>query len=344
MKKYLEDIVPDSGFHHLSTHIKTNKSSLMMQWLLEAGISSYKTSMNEAELAARSGAKDIFVAYPLLMADAQFIAQLVSEYPDTAFSVQVGGLEHAKILQKGARRSKIRWSYFIDVDVGMHRTGSSPQKVFEIYKDISRWPELEFIGLHGYDGHNHHASLRERREEVQISMETLLKVMATFRKNKITVPRLITAGSLTFCLDLAYLYPKIGKETHLQVSPGTWIYWDSEYDRLMPGGFEFAALIVTQVIDISENNRIILNLGHKRWGADRGPVDLFSHSDLRVVSFNEEHTVLQNGSKDSFKIGDYILIVPKHVCSTVNLYEYFTVIGESGAIENLEVPVDGRNR
>jgi len=175
-------------------------------------------------------------------------------------------------------------------------------------------------------------------------METLLKVVAGFREKKIEVPRIMTAGSLTFDLDLAYLYPRIGQETFLQVSPGTWIYWDSEYNRLMPGGFEFAALILAQVIDTSTNNRITLNLGHKRWGADRGPVDLFSRSDLKVVSFNEEHTVLQVETDKSFKIGDYLLIVPKHVCSTVNLFEFFSVIGEDGTVERSEEPVDGRNR
>jgi D-serine deaminase-like pyridoxal phosphate-dependent protein len=344
MRQVLEEIVPGSGFHHLSPHLKTNKSSLIMRWMLDAGISSFKTCINEAEMAAESGAKDIFIAYPLLAADAVHIAALASEYPDVVFSVQIGSLPHAHILRDAAVQCKTKWRFFIDVDVGMHRTGILPQEVFTLYSEVSQWPAFDFMGLHGYDGHIHHAGEQDRLNHARKSMQALLRVVAAFKRNTVTVPRIMVAGSLTFNLDLAYLYPRIGEQTLLQVSPGTWIYWDSEYDRLMPDVFEPAALILAQVIHVGGKNRITLNLGHKRWGADRGPVDCFSHPDLRVVSFNEEHTVLQHEGHNTFQIGDYVLIVPKHVCSTVNLYSYFTVIGENGKIAQLKEPVNGRNK
>jgi D-serine deaminase-like pyridoxal phosphate-dependent protein len=112
----------------------------------------------------------------------------------------------------------------------------------------------------------------------------------------------------------------------------------------LPGKFEVAAVIISQVIDRGEKRGITLNLGHKRWGADQGPVELFSIKGAKVISFNEEHTVLETGSKNGFQIGDYILVVPRHVCSTVNLYEHFILVEDNGKILDMECHVDARNR
>ncbi|MBC6948323.1 hypothetical protein DWB58_10360, partial [candidate division KSB1 bacterium] len=128
------------------------------------------------------------------------------------------------------------------------------------------------------------------------------------------------------------------------VSPGTWIFWDSNYERLAPGEFEIAAVILAQVMDIGQPHRFTLNLGHKRWSVDSGPVRFFSRPGLKFVSVSEEHTVLAHEGKETFQIGDYVLLAPHHVCPTINLYEEFSVIGEHGEIEIAASPVDGRNR
>jgi len=344
MKSYLEYTVPGSGFSHLCSHVKTHKSSLITKMMLDAGISSFKATLNEVELLVHSNVKEIFIAYPLLDHDAKHIAELMSQYPETRFYVQIGSLVHASILREIIEDKKMDWHYFVDIDVGMHRTGILPEKVFELYSTVSTWPGFRFAGLHAYDGHIHHVSENERLHEAERAMGNLLSVIHSFETKGVSIPRVIVAGSPTFRIDFEILTNKISENTLIQVSPGTWIYWDSEYDKLMPGEFEMAALILAQVIEVGEENRITLNLGHKRWGTDRGPVEIFSEPGLKVAFFNEEHTVLEWEGKKQFEIGDYVLIVPKHVCSTVNLYEHFVLIDEKGKIEILSSPVDGRNR
>jgi len=44
------------------------------------------------------------------------------------------------------------------------------------------------------------------------------------------------------------------------------------------------------------------------------------------------------------RIGDYVLVAPRHVCSTVNLWEYFALIDERGEVEIAASPIEGRNR
>ena len=45
------------------------------------------------------------------------------------------------------------------------------------------------------------------------------------------------------------------------------------------------------------------------------------------VSASEEHTVLRCVDPREVSFGDPILLAPRHVCSTVNLWESFTLIG-----------------
>lgn len=343
MKRILEEAAPGSGYGHLCAHVKTHKSSMILQRMIEAGILSHKTTVNEAELAARSGAEEVFVAYPLLDHDAERLSEAVVQFPETRFFVQIGSMEHAHILRRVCEAKGIVWRYYIDLDVGMHRTGAAPEEAYRLYAGMLEWDGFEFVGLHGYDGHNHHREEAERRKEAERSMGVLLNAVRTFQRKGVAVERVMAAGSVSFLEDLRLLHGRLGNNTRLYVSPGNWVYWDSEYDRLLPGAFEIAAVVLAQVIE-SGRGRITLNCGHKRWGADRGPVDQFSHPALRVVSFSEEHTVLAHPPEVDFHIGDYVLIVPRHACSTVNLYEHFAMIGEEGRMETMDAAVDGRNR
>ena len=344
MKDYLHEAAPGSGFRHLMPHVKTHKSSFIIKMMMEEGVTSFKTSMNEAELAAQCGAEEVFVAYPLLYHDACRIADLMSRYPSTQFLVQMGSESHAVILRQVAEERDVRWQYLIDLDVGMHRTGIDPAHAFELHAKVSDWPEFEFAGLHGYDGHIHHPDAKDRERETQKSMAILSDVYDTFVENGVSIPRIITSGSISFRYDLKILVDRLGSDTLVQVSPGNWVYWDTGYDKIIPGEFEIAAVVLAQVIEVKQGNRITLNLGHKRYGVDRGPVEVFSPPGLKFLMYKEEHTVLEFGKDMIFQTGDYVLIMPNHACSTVNVYEHFTVIGKDGKIEISESPVDGRNR
>ncbi len=344
MKNYLNKITNGKGLDHLCMHVKTNKSSYLTKILLKQGIFCFKSTLNEVEMLVNSGVKDIFIAYPLLEKEAVSIVQIIQENPEVKFQVQIGCREHADILKKIGVEYGIQWNLFIDVDVGMHRTGIKPEKVLELYEEIADQPEFKFTGLHGYDGHIHYKDESRRASETEKAMEKLVEIFNVFSYNQVEVERIVAAGSLTFEQDLKILYKKIADKTQVMVSPGTWIYWDTGYDSLLPEKFEIAALVLAQVIEVSDENRITLNCGHKRWGADRGPVEVFSGEGMKVSSFNEEHTVLEHKKGDTYRVGDYVFIAPKHICSTVNLYEYFTLIGKDEEIKELQLPVDARNR
>ncbi len=344
MAALLQKAIPGGGFQNLRPHIKTNKCSYTVRKLLEAGVTAFKTTINEAELAASCGAGEVFVAYSLLEADAEYMADLAEKYPKVNFQVQAGSPAHLDILARTARRRGIRWPVFIDIDVGMHRTGCRPEGAFDLYSRIEGEDCFRFAGLHGYDGHIHQSSRDERAAASAAAMDIMVQLIDVFRDRGVRIPLLITSGSPSFFTDLDYLPSRLPRDVPLQFSPGTWVYWDSKYDGLIPGVFRFAALILAQVIDVIASDRVTLNLGHKRWAADQGPVERFSVPGLNVELFSEEHTVVSLPRGVSLQVGDYIAIVPRHVCPTVNLYEYLTVVDERGEILIPRQKVEARNR
>jgi D-serine deaminase-like pyridoxal phosphate-dependent protein len=346
MRHYLEEVVPGSGFRHLSPHVKTHKSSWVTSILLESGIGKFKCTPQELDLLLNAGAKDVFVAYPLLAHDADRLARSVLQNPQALILAQAGSLAHAEELGAAARRHGVEIHCLLDVDVGHHRTGMPPGQAKDVARQILSGPRtshLKVRGIHAYDGHNSSADLAERKACSQKAMAEVIACVRSLEAAQVSVDRVVVGGTPGFLHDLNELVNHNHLDADVLVSPGTWVYWDTNYEKKMPGMFEFAALILTQVMDLPGEDRATLNLGYKRWGADQGPVELFSEPGLQVVSSSEEHTVLQCPGR-RLSLGERVLIVPRHVCSTVNLWETFTVVDDRGGVEAACVPVTGRNR
>lgn len=343
MKALLNRSVPGSGFDTLCAHVKTHKSARTLGLLQRAGVQSYKASLNEVDLCLAAGVPELFVAYPLLEEHARWLAVRMKAHPETQVTVQFGSLAQAEMLRQVSLETDVCFNAFLDLDVGMHRTGSAPESAFELYSEVSTWPEITLAGVHGYDGHIHQETEAARRLASQKAMGVLCDLVDRLTGQGLAVPRVVAAGSPSFFTDLPILAARLSGRTRFQVSPGTWIYWDTVYDSLLPGAFEWAAVILARVLE-RHGNLITLNLGHKRWAADQGPVHCFSIQGAEMYSFNEEHTVLTVPASCPIQTGDPVLIAPRHVCPTVNLWEHYTVIGADGEIIAAEVPVDGRNR
>ncbi len=346
MRRHLEAVAPGTGFDHLRTHVKTHKSSWTARRMLDAGITRFKATPNELDLLLDAGARDIFVAYPLLAHEADRLAHRVAANPGVRILAQVGCDRHIDDLEAAAARHRVRIETLIDLDVGMHRTGAPPAATSALHARIASASHLEFAGIHAYDGHNKGPTPDARRAAAGDAMATLLDAAAALADRGVAVPLLVAGGTPGFLADLEILAARAPGGARVEVSPGTWIYWDTNYETLLPGLFDFAALVFCRVMDRPGDDLVTLDLGHKRWAIDSGPVTLFSEPGLEVVATNEEHTVLRRTgeSRHALEVGDPLLIAPRHVCSTVNLWESFTLIGAEGEVEMESVAVDGRNR
>ncbi len=343
MQTLLSAISPGFGFTALWPHAKTHKSLWTTRKLMDAGFTSFKASPNEVDMLVEAGVQRMFVAYPLTLKEAHRIAQKVKDHPEIRIIVQAAQAVHADYLARAAEAYDIRWDYFIDLDVGMHRTGIPPEAAFDFYISIKDNQRLNFAGVHGYDGHNMSLDIEERRKETRASVDLLVDLFQQFEKEDIRIPKLMMGGTPSFLTDLEYL-TQVNLDAEIILSPGTWVYLDTMDRAILPDTFDIASAVLTQVMDRPVPGKATLNLGYKRWGIDQGAIEGFSVEGMTAVGWSEEHTVVSVPEEARVEIGDYVLIVPRHVCSTINLWEQFTVINPDGAIEIRDCPIDGRNR
>jgi len=344
MRRYLESVVPSSGFLHITPHVKTHKSLWVTRLLMESGVKRFKCSLNELDMCLEAEAPDIFVAYPLLPSDADRVAERIAQNPGQHVTVQVGCEKHAEYLDRAARRHGVEIDCLLDLNVGYNRTGIVPERASDLARFLPRLPALRFRGIHAYAGHNESADPAERESCSRRTMATVVECLRALESTGVEVERIVVAGTPGFLGDLYELVVRHRVAARVEVSPGTWVYWDGHYEGLLPGLFEFAALILAQVIDLPAPGLLTLNVGSKRWSVDKGPLRLFSAPGLEVVSTSEEHTVLRCSSSAGIEVGDRVLAAPQHVCPTVNLWETFTIVGEEGRLEKAAEPVTARNR
>lgn len=347
MRRHLESVVPGSGFRHLATHVKTHKSAWAVRKQLAAGITKFKCTLNELDMTIAAGATDVFVAYPLVACDAERVAKTVAAHRGVRITAQIASVGHAERLAEALRRHGVEMDCLIDIDVGNHRTGIAPGAAPDLVRAILASRQLGALrirGLHAYDGHNSSPDAATRAACAGKAMQEVVDCVREVERAGARVERIVTGGSPGFLPDLRELVARHRVDAEVDVSPGTWIYWDSNYEAKMPGLFRCAALLLAQVMDRPAPDLATLNLGHKRWAIDHGAVTAFSLPGVEVVSTSEEHTVLRLPPGVSPALEDYVTFVPKHVCPTVNLWETFTIVGPGGRIETLAEPVTGRNR
>ena len=68
---------------------------------------------------------------------------------------------------------------------------------------------------------------------------------------------------------------------------------------------------------------------------------VWGHDDWDVVRLSEEHGVLSVPPDAEVRIGDRLAIVPNHVCPTINLASFVTIVDGGGAAERVPVAARG---
>jgi D-serine deaminase-like pyridoxal phosphate-dependent protein len=306
----------------LRPHIKTHKCIQAVHLCLQAGIIKFKcATIAEAEMLALAGAKDVLLAYQPLGPKADRFIELIKNYPGTHFSCLIDNSTAAQYLNKLANANHIKVPVYIDLNVGMNRTGIHPQQAFALYQYMITMTGFKLNGLHLYDGHIHDEDLVVRKERVLsafVSVEALVGQLSEFGIK----PKVIAGGTPTF--------PVYAAMPGIECSPGTFIYWDGGYQQAFAEqAYLCAALVITRVVSLPDETKICLDLGHKSIASENGlekRVRFLNAPNLKLVGHSEEHLVLDAGPGHSYKPGDVLYGLPHHICPTVALYESVTTI------------------
>lgn len=318
--RVLKQFVPD--VNRLRPHVKTNKCAEICRLMMDAGIYKFKcATIAEAEMLGNLNAKDVVLAYQPVGPKINRFIQLIKSYPATKFSCLIDHIECAGVISTEALRQNLCIPVFIDVNVGMNRTGITPGQVETLYWQCQSLPGIEVIGLHAYDGHLRDTDLNKRKEKCDagfIEVERIHTKLEKLAGKKLVV---IAGGTPSF--------PIHAKRNHVECSPGTFIFWDKGYQQILPEQpFLFAALVVTRIVSHPAPGIFTTDLGHKAIASENplpNRVYFLNEDSLEPIGHSEEHLVLKT-SRQSLHVGDVLYGVPYHICPTVALHETLAVI------------------
>ncbi len=325
-------------------HVKTSKLGFIMRRLAERGVTNVKCATTlELQTAVEAGATDILVAYSMVGANARRVRELAEAAGDKRISALVENVEQVK-----------SWigsdvSLFIDLNGGMDRTGLEQDRVGAVVELAQAIEEagLVFRGLHYYDGHmSKYEDLATREIMAHQGYDQLTGVVGALNSAGIVIEEVITAGTPAFPCTLSYKPFDDAPFVH-RASPGTVVYGDFTSIGQLPAdyGYRPAAVVVATVVSHPTPNRITCDAGHKAVSADAGvpTCAVLGHPDLQPQQPSEEHLPIDAPEGAIVPaVGEYLYLVPRHVCPTVNNFDHALLVVD-GTITGVEI-VTARGR
>ena len=321
-------------------HLKTTKTPAVWAELFAAGVRRFKCATTlEAELLLETAADlgeraDLLVAYPHVGPNLERLGRLAQRHGDQRLSVLVETPE-------AARRASASLGLALDLNPGMDRTGIPLDDVERFWATCDAAGE-RLSALHFYDGHETgpHGS---RRAKLFAGYDRVFERFAELRARHSQVDELITSGSPAFESALAYApFAALDGARH-RVSPGTVVFHDLRSELQDPArGLRPAALVRASIVSAPRPGRVTLDSGSKTVGADAGsPIaHVVGRPGWRPRGPSEEHLPVDLNGGSLAAHGERVWLVPRHVCTTVNLAHEALLIDPRG--EPRVVPIAAR--
>ncbi|MFX1391176.1 MAG: alanine racemase [Promethearchaeota archaeon] len=320
----------------LRPHVKTHKCPKIGQLQLDAGANGICVArIGEAEIFAQNGFDDILVANQVI--EINQIQRLVNLNKHTLVRVCADSEKNIFDLNKQALKEDVKLEVLIEVDIGLGRNGVKPgEPVLKLANFIKNQKGLKLVGLQGYEGHL--ISIKDpdfRKTQTEQCMQKLIDTKELLNNNGFNVNYLTASNSVTYKHSANY-----GGITELQ--PGTYVFNDQHHYNIVPE-FKIATTILGTITNNPGNRLYTIDIGLKAATNDNGNPPFKNYPKSRIRYMTEEHTVFKSGPQDNFEIGQKIEIIPTHICTTVNLYDFFTVIKDNKIFAKWEILARGKN-
>lgn len=319
-------------------HVKTHKNAHVVRMQMEKGITRFKcATIAEAEMVAQEGAEAALLAYPQMGPNIQRLISFVTRFKNTRLYTIGDNLEPLKELSQAAIAGNLRFPVLIDIDVGMHRTGVSPEDALELYLKASALEGLEICGIHAYDGHLDIEDPEVRREKAGRVYDLVKQLQDEIRSKEVCCDMLVMGGSPTFPIYAEY------PDTLL--SPGTIVIGDAGYrNRFSDLDFMPGAAILARVVSHQKEGSFTIDLGYKGIASDHDKKNrgIIIGIDAEPLFQSEEHWVWKMREGSVPPIGSMVYVVPIHICPTSALYPA-VLVAEGGKVVD-EWEVTARNR
>lgn len=330
----------------LRPHTKTHKMPELAKLQLEAGargIAVAKTG--EAEVMARQGIKDIFIANEIVGDwKLERIVNLQRGGIDISFGMDAP--EHVRAAERVFGAAGLVAQVLIEIEVGENRSGIIDETDYLILlEEIRRSPHVHLRGLFSHDGNSYDAgTLEECLGIAKGAQERTLRFATLAREQGLTC-EVVSFGSTPPLINQAEILEGI-----TEIRPGTYILMDASMAATV-GTLEYcAAKVLATVISKPTPERVILDVGAKgltmqerRAGisATPGKGTLVDYPGVFIKAVYDEHAIIYDKSfHDAVSIGDKVRIIPVHICPVCNLYSKAWLVSGHEVIG--EISVDAR--
>ena len=304
----------------LRPHYKSHKCAAIAHRQMAAGaVGITCAKLDEALDLADCGITDILIANQIT--DKAKIARMAHLANACHLTVCVDTADNVRDIEAAAALAGSTVYCFIEFEIGMQRCGvATKEEVGALIDLIASCPHLSFDGIQAYAGHlSHTVSLEERAVRTAENFARIRELLA-YLEERGTPARVLSGGSTGTSVI------KVKEALYTELQAGSYLFMDATYGELrLP--FAQSLYLLTTVVSVSDD-LVVVDAGVKSCGVDQGmPVPVgFTVSD---VVASEEHFQLHNPSKQ-LSVGDKVLLIPAHCCSTVNLHDrIYLVDGES---------------
>jgi D-serine deaminase-like pyridoxal phosphate-dependent protein len=290
--------------------------------MLREGVTAFKCATPaEVEMTIAAGARHATWAYPSANpAVIERFANAARQYPDAELVGLVDslpGLEHWKpALNAAPANLRLR----VDLDPGMGRTGIA---MSEDAVTLARAVHAlgRFAGWHVYDGHIH-GERAERRRQVAALAEQMTALQDAVRAGG-AIGDVVAGGSYSFDL-----WPQ---DVARYVSPGSFAYSSDQHDlELTELDWQPAAFVLATVLS-THAGTATFDAGSKAISPDK-PVGERFRWPGRIMLMSEEHSVVE--TRGDLEVGERVLLLPRHACTTAYLYDQALVRTADGRWEH----------
>jgi D-serine deaminase-like pyridoxal phosphate-dependent protein len=303
-----QTIAACGGVERLMPHVKTHRAPWIVEFLLSQGVTAFKCATPaEVEMVLAANAKQVTWAYPTVNSfNIHRFVECARQYPDAVLTGMVDSERGLEVWRAELENGPANVQLWVDLDPGLGRTGiEMDESALKLARAVHRLGR--FAGFHVYDGHIG-GDRNERREKVLAIAETVTALKDRLTEEKIDCA-VMAGGSYTFDL-----WPR---DLTQFVSPGSWTYSSAQHDiELADLNWRPAAFVLATVISVHKNTAT-LDAGSKAISPDKPMAERFRW-DGRILLMNEEHVIVES---TDLRVGDRVLLMPQHACTTAYLYD-----------------------
>lgn len=317
----------------LRPHAKTHKCSSLARMQLQAGaVGVCAAKLSEAEALLKAGLDDILITGPVVTPrKVERLVGLAERSP--SLKVVLDHPDNARLLDRTLGARGLSMGVYLDIDVGLHRTGVKPSDAAALADRILDCPNLDLVGVQAYAGQVQHIlSFNERRYNSLHCLEDAVMAFRAIRERAPGCATLSTSGTGTFDID-----SEIPEVTELQV--GSYVLMDTEYldigsaaDLEHFTAFEPALRLLTTVISANHDDHVTVDAGLKSLYRDGGIPRIAgpAPSALEYDWFGDEYGMIKSGDGSPLPAPGAVLeLLVSHCDPTVNQFDaYYLTRGD----------------